>query len=123
MRFGLFFLLLLAATATGEEGSSDKQKVVMRCAWLPEPPYQFEEVKPGGEVLLTGFDVEVARAAFRRAVMQAVFEELGWEEALAEVKSGEVDFALGASDEASRRDSARFTVPYRASSSSASSGR
>ncbi len=113
MRFGLFFLLLLAATATGEEGSSDKRKVVMRGAWLPEPPYLFEEIKPGGEVLLTGFDVEVARAAFRRAGMQAVFEELGWEEALTEVKSGAVDFALGASDEASRRDWARFTVPYR----------
>ncbi len=67
MRSGLFFLLLLIAAAAGEEGSSDKRKVVMRGAWLPEPPYQFEEVKPGGEVFLTGFDVEVARAAFRRA--------------------------------------------------------
>jgi len=67
MRFGLFFLLLLAAAADGVEGSSDKRKVIMRGAWLPEPPYQFEEIKPGGEVLLTGFDVEVARAAFRMA--------------------------------------------------------
>ncbi len=113
MRWALLCLLLLLAAVAGAQGDSERRTVLMRGAWAPDPPYQFEESKHGAEDLLTGFDVEVARIAFRRAGTAAVFEELAWEETLREVRTGEIDFALGASDEISRREWAWFTVPYR----------
>jgi len=113
MRWVSLCLLLLLAAVAGAQGNSEGRAVLMRGAWSPDPPYQFEESKRGGEDLLTGFDVEVAKMAFRRAGMQAVFEELAWEETLTAVRAGELDFAVGASDEVSRREWAWFTVPYR----------
>jgi polar amino acid transport system substrate-binding protein len=113
MRWVSLCLLLLLAVVAGAQGNSEGRTVLMRGAWSPDPPYQFEESKRGGEALLTGFDVEVAKMAFRRAGMQAVFAELTWEETLTAVRAGELDFAVGASDEVSRREWAWFTVPYR----------
>lgn len=113
MRWVLLCLLLLLAAVAGAQGNSEGRMVLMRGGWSPDPPYQFEESTRGGEALLTGFDVEVAKMAFRRAGMQAVFAELTWEETLTAVRAGELDFAVGASDEVSRREWAWFTVPYR----------
>ena len=113
MRWASLCLLLFLPAIAGAQGNAERRTMLVRGAWAPDPPYQFEESKHGGEDLLTGFDVEVARMAFRRAGMSAVFEELSWEETLREVRTGEIDFALGASNEPSRREWAWFTVPYR----------
>lgn len=85
----------------------------IRGGWTPQFPYQFEITGSGSYHTLSGLDIEVMRAAARRAGFRPVFKEVPWEATLGAIRVGELDFGMGATPETSRQDWAWFSIPYR----------
>lgn len=102
-----FLLLFLAVSVWAEEEKT------LRCGWSAWMPYQYEDVRDGGFERLTGWDVEVMRAAARQAGWKVAWDEEAWETNLKELRSGEIDVALAASRESGRETYAWFSEPYR----------
>lgn len=79
-------------------------------------PYQYEEVYDQGIVTLRGLDIEVMQEASDLAGYKPVFEQGTWGSGLKAIRGGELDFALGATPRAERREWALFSMPYRTES-------
>jgi len=85
----------------------------IRGGWSTQMPYQYESTSASGVATLQGLDIEIMKAAARRAGLRPTFEEITWAGNLSAVRAGQLDFALAATPEDSRREWAWFTVPYR----------
>ncbi|MBK5969299.1 MULTISPECIES: TRIC cation channel family protein [Thiorhodovibrio] len=84
--------------------------------WSTMLPYQFERITADGIGVVNGIDIEVMQAAARRAGIRTAFEEVSRVSNVQAVRAGQLDFSLAAQPQASARDWAWFTLPYRKAS-------
>ncbi len=106
-------VLLLLAMIVGAAPAVADEATRLRGGWRRIPPYQYR-TEHVGVSRLTGLDVEIARAAMRRAGQYGAFEERAWADQLEAVRVGEQDFALAATPTTARAPFAFFSRPYRA---------
>ena len=72
------------------------------------PPFHYEDAN--GQP--TGFDVDLAKEAFRRMGYQAVFVTIDWEDKKDLVERGEIDCIWGSFSSDGREDQYLWTEPY-----------
>lgn len=100
---GWFGLLALAASAA---------PAAWRSGWYAQPPLQF--VARQGEVdIVTGLDVQLIHAIARAAGRPVRLDEIAWDLQQAQLRTGDLDLAFGATWTAERERYVRFTAPYR----------
>lgn len=75
--------------------------------WYDDAPYSFRA--PDGQI--RGFDVDLAREVLRRTGCNAVFVEMPWARALAELASGRLDILPSSFRNEEREGFAYFSVP------------
>ena len=85
---------------------------VLRGGWYPWDPYQYRQNVHGNEIL-TGFDVEIERAAARVMGVELLLPEISWDSHLAALAAGTGDIAAGATYNSERDQYAYFSKPYR----------
>ncbi len=84
----------------------------LRSGWFPREPYQME-ARPGELTAATGLDIQIAREMFYEADVRIAFEPMSWAELLSGLRSGEIDFVMGAYYREEREAFARYSIPYR----------
>ncbi|MCA1744047.1 MAG: TRIC cation channel family protein, partial [Desulfovibrionales bacterium] len=80
--------------------------------WYNRPPYQMLEPSKGGNVV-TGLEIKAAQELFDNAGYQVSFESMSWSDMLASLKTGSIDFVMGAYYEKSRAEYCYYSIPYR----------
>jgi polar amino acid transport system substrate-binding protein len=75
--------------------------------WFDDAPYSFRA--PDGHI--TGFDADLTREVLRRTGCDAVFVEMPWARALAELESGRLDILPGSFRNPQREAFAYFSIP------------
>ena len=95
-----------AAPAANPAPSPDCHFTIGFDAW---EPYQYIDV--GNEV--SGLDIEIARQLLDNMNCTATFRAGTWVALLSELRSGQVDILLGASQTPARQEFAFFSEPYR----------
>jgi polar amino acid transport system substrate-binding protein len=89
----------------------DSRKI-LKSGWYPWDPYQYVLSKNDVK-RLTGLDVQLVRAVFAEMGYEVTFDEVGWKQHQADVRSGMRDIAAGAFKNAERAEYAYFSAPYR----------
>ena len=106
----LVFGLLLASTTYSAFSQQDSK--VLRSGWYHWDPYQHEIVN--GELKhLTGLDVQLIKAVFRRMGYELQIDPVGWSQHQEDVKDGRRDIAAGAFRTKEREQYAYYSIPYR----------
>lgn len=81
----------------------------LKAGWEHWPPYQYIN----DENELAGLDIELLKAIAKEAGCTVQLYEIPWKRHLLQIKSGQIDIALGASYEKSRAEYAHFSIPLR----------
>ena len=89
-----------------------QDKKEMLNGWYPWKPYQFTKVTARGTEL-TGMDVRLVHAISASVGVDAKYEKISWKQHQLDLKSGERDFAAGATKTSAREKFVYFSVPYR----------
>ena len=106
------WLLAVACLVTATVLTAATAPRTWRTAWYAQPPLQY--VARHGEIdIVTGLDVQLIRAIGREAGRLVRLDEVPWEQQQAQLRSGERDFAFGATWTAEREKFVRFSAPYR----------
>ena len=97
-----------------KNAATSGKELEIRSAWYLWDPYQYEEsVTTLDEKKLTGLDVELTRALFKRAGYGIQFEPLQWQAHQQAVQKGERDIAAGAFYNKERAKYAYYSNEYR----------
>lgn len=80
--------------------------------WYLWPPYQFNKVTIGGAEL-TGMDVELVKKISAEVGVDVVYEPVSWSQHQKDLKSGDRDFAAGATYTDARAKLMHFSEAYR----------
>jgi polar amino acid transport system substrate-binding protein len=84
----------------------------LRSGWYLDEPYQME-AGPGAADTFSGLDIQISRELFEQAGYRVIFEPMSWAESLEGLRSGEVDFLMGAYHEKFREEFVYYSKPYR----------
>lgn len=102
-----FRLLLLACLLLVQSAGAQEAGCTKTVRWFDDAPYSFR----GADGEIRGLNVDIARAALRQFGCEAVFVELPWARALAELDSGRLDILPGALRKPEREVYAHFSRP------------
>lgn len=102
------FLFVISARAEIYEESD----LVLRGGWYWFEPYQYL-AKPHDQKSLTGLDVQIAKKVLDTINIKQDIQRLSWHEHIQKIKTGERDFAVGATFTEDRAEFAYFSKPYR----------
>ncbi len=80
--------------------------------WSNQPPYQFQELH-GGDDVVTGLDAVLVREAAERAGFTLSFEHVDFARGLEALRDGRLDVLIGAYKSPERLGYARASRPYR----------
>lgn len=108
--FVLFVLGLVMVCPVNIQAQSISRE--LRSGWYPREPYQFEIMRDD-HAFLTGLDIQVARELFDHAGYRTDFQPMSWAVLMEGLKSGRVDFVIGAYYSENREDFAYYSAPYR----------
>ena len=103
---GLVLVAASAAPATAEPSGC-----VLRVGWHPYAIYTFEMADGTPD----GADIALVRAVAKEIGCEVAFVRLPWARILLEIENGGLDVATSASQTTEREAYARFSVPYRES--------
>lgn len=106
----LFVYLLFVVSARAE--IYDESDLVLRGGWYWFEPYQYL-AKAHDQKSLTGLDVQIAKKVFDNINIKLDISPLSWHEHVEQIKTGERDFAVGATFTEERSQFAYFSIPYR----------
>jgi polar amino acid transport system substrate-binding protein len=102
----LFFLVCPCSAKPGAEFRE------LQSGWYLDEPYQME-AGPGAAKEFSGLDIQISRELFEQAGYRVVFEPMSWAASLEGLRTGEIDFLMGAYYEKSREEFAYYSKPYR----------
>jgi polar amino acid transport system substrate-binding protein len=106
MKAWRLILIILFTVTTSASGNENK---TFSIGWDPWMPYQ--HIDQNGR--LTGLDVELIQAIFRKMGCQLEYREVPWKQLLPAVRRGQISLAAGASKSADRMTYAYFSNAYR----------
>lgn len=67
----------------------------------------------GGYSFVTGLEIQAAQEIFGNAGYQIVFDSLSWSDMLAKLRTGSIDFVMGAYYDKKRTEYVHYSIPYR----------
>jgi polar amino acid transport system substrate-binding protein len=100
------------APSASSHPSRPSESDQLRGGWYPSDPYQYLD-HSRGIPLLTGFDIEIQRAIGRIMGLTIALPQVAWEDHIAGIAAGTIDFAAGATKTDARTRFAYFSKPYR----------
>ncbi len=100
-------LRLLGVMAMSLLPALDAHACTKTVRWYDDAPYSFRG--PDGQI--TGFDADLTRAILKRMGCQAVFVEMPWARALAELEAGRLDVLPSSFRNPQREAFAHFSMP------------
>lgn len=100
-------------TSINTSGNHDNEKII-HSAWYHWDPYQYQlKINETDSEILTGLDIELINALFRRLGKKVDYTPMKWAEHQRAVERGEKDFAAGAFSSIEREKYAYISDPYR----------
>ena len=100
-------------TSINTSGNHDNKKII-QSAWYHWDPYQYQlKINETDSVILTGLDIELINALFKRLGKKVNYTAMKWADHQRAVESGEKDFAAGAFSTIEREEYAYISDPYR----------
>ena len=116
-QFIILFLLLFSGGVPANEAPKpmdvQPEKEVLKGGWYAWEPYQYEVGKISGVKQISGLDVEFMKALSKRLNRRVRFIETYLDDNLKKVRSGDLDFFMGATFSTERGLYGYFTKPYR----------
>jgi polar amino acid transport system substrate-binding protein len=85
---------------------------LLQGGWYNLDPYQYLSV-PGDQATLTGFDVEIQKILFKKLGYKLHIAPVPWKQHLESLKTGEIDYAMGAFYSEERALFSHISIPYR----------
>ena len=109
----LFGFTQVFAGSINTSGNHDNEKII-QSAWYHWDPYQYQfRINETDSVILTGLDIELINALFKRLGKKVNYTAMKWADHQLAVESGEKDFAAGAFSTIEREEYAYISDPYR----------
>ena len=105
----LLWTIGFSANASNHDGNK-----IITSAWYHWDPYQYQlKINETDSVILTGLDIELINALFKRLGKKVNYSAMKWAEHQRAVKNGEKDFAAGAFSTIEREEYAYISNAYR----------
>jgi len=109
-RFFLFLSVFLVFSSVVAGASQPKKDLVT--GWYSWDPYQFEDTS-SGVPFLTGLDIALVTAILKEMGYKPIYKPVSWKQHQEDLKTGDRDFAAGATKTKTREAFVYFSKPYR----------